>query len=310
MPTVENEVENNPYILEKLGEYEINDSDRAFIDHARRVFAGDLLAVILYGSTLYKTEQKRSGIIDYFVIIDRYDRLEKGRMPRLWAKVAPPLQYAVRLDETLPGRLPSAKYHVLSIGDLEKGAGPGAKDAYILGRFSKRTALLYTASAETSDRIAGVVRTATTEIIRRSVPYISPDSTLDDKIKQCLYFSYRGEIRIENYSKVEGIFENGRDYYRKVFGEVLANYFPLKTPEALPPPTSAEAAAFTKRCRRRAVLRWPIMMFTVEGWPDILLHKLERTHGVKIELTDRERKYPLLAGWKYFFRLKKQGKIN
>ena len=310
MPSANPENETVAYILDKLGEYENTDADRAFIAHARKVFADDLLAVVLYGSTLYKTERKRSGIIDYFVIIDSYRRLEKGGLPRLWAKLAPPLQYSVRLDDSLPGRLPSAKYHVLSMRDLERGAGPGAKDAYILGRFSKRTALLYSSSAGTSDRISSVVHSATAEIVRRSIPYISTECDLDDKIKQCLYFSYRAEIRIENFSKVEGIFENGREYYRKIFGEVLDRYFQGRAQDVLPPPTTAEAASFTKRCRRRGVLRWPVMMFTVDGWPDILLHKLERTHGEKIELTDQQRKHPLLAGWKHFSRLKREGKIR
>ena len=55
--------------------------------------------------------------------------------------------------------------------------------------------------------------------------------------------------------------------------------------------------------RLRARLRWPKNMFTVDNWLDYMIAKIERTQGIKIEMTSTERKFWYIFGWKYFVRL-------
>jgi len=57
------------FVIRKLEEYIPTDHDKDFTEYVKKVFQDDLLAVILYGSTLYASEKKRSGITDYFTIV-------------------------------------------------------------------------------------------------------------------------------------------------------------------------------------------------------------------------------------------------
>jgi len=50
--------------------------------------------------------------------------------------------------------------------------------------------------------------------------------------------------------------------------------------------------------------------FTFSGGLDYAVWKIERHSGVKIELTEAERKRPLLTGVKLFFRTLKQGGLR
>jgi hypothetical protein len=43
---------------------------------------------------------------------------------------------------------------------------------------------------------------------------------------------------------------------------------------------------------------------------DIILAKIERTKGIKLEVTPRQRKHPLIFAWPHLFRLMKAGAIG
>jgi hypothetical protein len=57
-------------------------------------------------------------------------------------------------------------------------------------------------------------------------------------------------------------------------------------------------------------VRWFKYMATLEGWTDLLLDKVERTQGLRVELTPLQRKYPYIFGWPHFFRLLRRGLIK
>src|SRR5690606_34136380 len=50
--------------------------------------------------------------------------------------------------------------------------------------------------------------------------------------------------------------------------------------------------------------------FTFNGGLDYAVAKIERHSGVKIELTEKERRHPLLTGARLFFNVRKRGGLN
>jgi hypothetical protein len=56
------------------------------------------------------------------------------------------------------------------------------------------------------------------------------------------------------------------------------------------------------RSKFRATLRWAKHMVTFEGWLDYILRKVRRHGGGEIELTERERRLPLLFLWPRLFK--------
>jgi hypothetical protein len=60
--------------------------------------------------------------------------------------------------------------------------------------------------------------------------------------------------------------------------------------------------AYFRRSMVRATVRWLKHTATFEGWLDYIVHKASRHSGEEIELTDRERRWPLLFLWARVFR--------
>jgi hypothetical protein len=54
---------------------------------------------------------------------------------------------------------------------------------------------------------------------------------------------------------------------------------------------------YFKRSKLRATLRWLKYMALYDDWQDYLLRKLERRSGVRVQLTERERRWPLIFLW-------------
>jgi hypothetical protein len=51
----------------------------------------------------------------------------------------------------------------------------------------------------------------------------------------------------------------------------------------------------------RATSRWAKYMFTFEGWLDYIARKIERRAGFKVEVSERERRWPLIFLWPKMF---------
>ena len=59
---------------------------------------------------------------------------------------------------------------------------------------------------------------------------------------------------------------------------------------------------YFRRSIVRATSRWLKHIVTFEGWLDYILRKANRHTGEPIELTDRERRWPLVFLWGRLFR--------
>jgi len=140
--------------------------------------------------------------------------------------------------------------------------------------------------------------------------------TLDELIRQLLRLSYLGETRVAEETKVDQLFAAEREYYRQLYGTLLAE-LGLSADGAgsyRQPPVPAAVRQKTerllRRSRRRGQLRWPKYMVTVDNWLEVAIDKIERHHGVRVELTDRERRWPLVFGWPKYFALKRKGVVK
>ena len=63
------------------------------------------------------------------------------------------------------------------------------------------------------------------------------------------------------------------------------------------------AKLFLLGSKVRATLRWIKYVVLYEDWLDYVVHKVERRRGVLVELTARERRWPLIFLWPKAFKL-------
>lgn len=271
--------------------------------------------ILLYGSCLSPSLRTETSTPDFFLVVNHYEDFYSKRSQALLNRWLPPNIYNLNL----PSPFGPSKYCVVDWNRLERETLGGAKDTYHVGRFSKRMAFLYTRSIEDKKRIIHISAEAIKTVIRFILPELPERFPLDALILEALRWSYRGEVRLEKEDRAENIFKAEPSFYREVYREALKelhvspqggdlwqNLYPERERKA----RARETERFLKRSRFRHVARWPKYIFSQENYLTILLEKLERTHNIRIELTDREKRYPLLFCWKHFFRVWRNGLIR
>ena len=298
------------------------------MEHFRSVFGDALLAVVFYGSCLTSSTRSATSFLDFYLIADTYADFHKKRIHASINRLMPPAVFYLELTGP-DGQKATCKYCVISLDDLEKATGKHARDLYHLGRFSKRIAVLYAQGESVVQRLVDVAFSAWDVLTPHALAATSSSFTLEDFAKSLLSLSYRGEVRLEQTDqKVAALYEAQKPFYDEVFRVVLDRYAAqhrdrFKVDDAVPQgtyllrrTTAYRAAglkklnAFLAKSRRRGKLRWPLMMFTVDNWVDILLAKLERTYGTRLELTPLERRFIIIFGWRHYFRLRREGKVK
>ena len=302
-----------------------------YVERFKEKFPNGLLGVVFYGSMLSETTSTGTSFPDFFLVVEDYKTFYRKAFHAFLNRTLPPNIYymnekAQSGEETF---LLKCKYNVISLTHLEKEIATSDKDLYHLGRFTKRVALLYGRDETVADRLACSIHAALLSLTPYALTRMSERFSAIEFGKALLRLSYEGEVRVEkNEEKVEKLYEACGDYYSRLF-PMLLDEFAKNRPdirlEVDSPANAMYRLAWTakmrsdaekstsrlmRRSRRRGMARWPKGILLVDNWVDILLDKVERTHGYKIELTPMERRFVLILGWKHFFRLLREGKIR
>ena len=230
--------------------------------------------------------------------------------------VLPPNVYYANLADGL-----RCKYCVMSVEQFEQETSTHAGDIHHLGRFSKRFALLYAGDEATREVVLRSALSAMLTLVPHALALLPEAFSLEEFIITELSLSYLGEQRVAEPDKVEKLFLAARDHYLEVYPRVLALHQRRHgTPRAdgdggyLQSPSShgqrARTDRFLRISRYRGVLRWPKYMVTVDDWLQYILDKLERYQGIRLELSERERRHPVLFGWHYFLEMRRRGVLS
>ncbi|MBW2315094.1 MAG: hypothetical protein JRH10_12950 [Deltaproteobacteria bacterium] len=294
----------------------------AFAAELRRRHGDAVMAVLFYGSCLRK--QTTEGVLDFYVIVDDYRSGYESRALALANAVLPPNVFFcewLRGDEPL-----RAKYAVLSARDFRRAASPRSIDCRVWARFSQPAALAFVRDEDARREVAEVATSSCLTFTgrawaARSGEEASRPFTAEALVREGFRETYRAELRTERDDTIQQIFEAQPNRYREMTTLALRTLadrgeFTLKeTPEGF------EAHA-PKGRRRRARLAWqarrPLAKalaiasllktaFTFGDWVPYVVWKVERHTAVKIELTERQRRHPLVFAWPVVFRLLREG---
>jgi hypothetical protein len=275
-------------------------------------------SVVFFGSRKTKARPDAYSAYDLFVVLSAYTPFyrslrEKGRLrhrPAVGAALnawLPPNQ--VSIPVTLEdGTRVLAKCAVVGEAALRRGTSPARKDHFIAGRLFQPTELLYAAGPEAEEAVLGALVSAhalTYEWVR---PWLPPRFAVADYCRALLRVSYAGEIRPEPEGRAEALWRAQEDYLRPVYTlllEALREDGLLRELEpgvfALARPATGgerfRARLYFQRSLVRATARWAKYVVTFEDWLEFLLRKARRHSGQQIELTERERRLPLIFLW-------------
>jgi hypothetical protein len=286
-------------------------------------------SVLFYGSCLRKTTHE--GVLDFYVVIDGYRSFYGlGWFATANAALPPNVFYLESQAILEEGASPvpvRCKYAVLSTAAFKRLTSPRAFHPYIWARFAQ-PALIAWARDDDARRVAETsVANAVRTFVKRLSPFLPADESVSfvELWQDAFRRTYRTEFRSESSDRGNGL--HAADPERYAAATTLA----LKV-------LQQDGVIHSLNCRAdsydfkqspakafAAKLRWQITRPIAKGisiirllktattfgdWLPYALWKLERHSGIRPELTDRQRKHPLIFAWPVILRLITKGALR
>ena len=288
------------------------------VESLKQRHGGCVASVLFYGSCL-RSGDPYDGLVDLYLIVDRYRCANSGWIKAAWNWLLPPNVFYAEFPHD--GRMVRCKYAILSLADLEKGTSPRWFHSYLWGRFSQPVAVAWCRDTAARDVVENSLARSVITFLNRVLPSLPPQGSIESLWSNGLQLSYRAELRVESSARSRELFEANEIYYQQVtrLSATLLDY-PLNISTS-----SAEIDYLAQiPASRRLISRfgWKIRtlqgkflslarlikaLFTFDGGLDYIAWKLERHSGVHIEIPDRVRRYPLIFIWGLFLDLYRRG---
>ncbi len=277
-------------------------------------------AILFYGSCLRK--QTSDGVFDFYVLVDRYSQTYDSRLLALANALLPPNVFYIETD--LKGERLRAKYAVLSCEDFEAAVNPDCIHPYIWARFSQ-PALLVHARDDTARAVAirAAAKAVVTLVMRLGV--FLPSSrgiqrfSLSALWQEAFHRTYGAERRAEAQDTIQGIYLSAAPRYDAAATAAIEYLEAMGWYKSVSPRGDRSFEVMLPEWRRLlGILRWqctrPIARalalmrllktaFTFGDWVPYAIWKMERHTGEKIEISDRQRRHPLIFGWPVIWRV-------
>lgn len=227
------------------------------------------------------------------------------------SRILPPTQLSLRFDP--PGL--HVKGSVIDARAFVRATGPGRRDHFCIGRLFQPTLLLHARDASARETMLAALVSALRETWGWVRPWLPPAVDADAYGRAALSTSMRWELRPEPKGRADQLWEAQRALQAPVLESLLLELAAQGelAPVAGRPGTWSVVRPATRfeRFRRstyfrlsivRATVRWLKHMVSFEGWLEYIVQKASRHSGQSIELTERERRFPLLFLWGRVYR--------
>lgn len=271
-------------------------------------------AVIGYGSWMSDALRGPVSFPDLYLVVESSSRFHRSAFHALMNAALPPNVYFLWREEEGRREI-RGKYNVIGAPELERECGPGMRDLYNAGRLTKRVWLAWTRDDATTQWLARQIVRAHLSLTPIALALVRREFGVADFSRELLGLSYRAEARLEGWEKVRALYAAHEAHYRALHPLLLAAYAEatgLIRPagEGFRKESPSEWAAIARSSRRllrrsrlRGYLRWPRIMLTEPHLLDLAANEAERKAGVRIRVTPRLRRHPLLFGLPEFLRV-------
>ena len=291
---------------------------KALSDKLLAIYGKAVEAILFYGSCL-RTGDDRGGLVDLYVIVDRYRSAESRRFLAALNKLLPPNVFY--LEVPFENRIVRAKYALLSFTDFKQGTSRRWFHSYIWGRFAQPVGLLYARNDRMLHQVHAALAQAVLTFITQVLPRVSSPFTAHDLWRTGLELSYRAELRAERPEKLVRLLEASPNYYEQItrFAMAAVSYevdtnagvesvwYTLELPQHLRMKSRLDWLVRRWQGKVLSVLRLLKGLLTFRGGVDYILWKIERHSGVKVEVPLRLKRYRLLATCVIFWKLYRRG---
>jgi hypothetical protein len=283
---------------------------------AREIAAihGDtVLGVLFYGSCL--RQQTDEGVLDFWVIVDDYGEAYRNPLHTLANHLAPPNVFYLEREHA--GVTLRTKYGVISRAAFDRGTSLDAWQPYVWARFAQPARLLACRDERARAFFEERVAQSIVAMVGRLVCFLPGRGgllrfSLAAFWGEAFRRTYASERRPEAEESIQALYLANAARYDEVASlamQHLAEQGHFASATAHPRSFSIGLSA---SAQTRGRLRWRLMhafarglglirlaktAFTFGDWVPYVLWKLERHTGRRIELSERQRRHPLIFAW-------------
>jgi hypothetical protein len=283
-------------------------------NRVRNLAPGAVRAVVGYGSWYLAGLRKDASFADAFLVVDDYARFHTRPFHAWMNRALPPNVYFLWSDGENHREI-RGKYNVISAADVERECGFDLRDVYNAGRWTKPLWIAWVRDDATRSWLLARIVDALCTLTPVALGLCPERFSIDLFSLELLGLSYRGEARLEGWERVRELHAVHPEYYAELHRGLL-EAFAEATGRIAPAGTGfakhghAEWAGITRashrlvrRSRRRGYLRWPRIILTEPNLADLAANEAERKAGVRVHVTPRLRRHPLLYGLPEFLRV-------
>lgn len=290
---------------------------RALAEHLARQGGERPVAVLFYGSNLRTRDL--AGVIDFYLLVDslpgwygarRWAALSNGALP-------PNVAY---LEWPHQGRTLRTKFAVLSLAQFRRGVAGAGIDTTLWARFAQPAALVWTRDAAAQQAAEQAVAQAVTTAARWAASLGPVQAGATAYWDGLFARTYAAELRVETAQRASSIVAHAEARYAQLLPlawQAGGLGHEIRRGELRPQLSAAERRAAERAWAWRARLGKPLNLlrlikgaWTFEGGADYLVWKVERHSGVRVELTDWQRRHPVLSAPRMLWKLRRKGVIR
>ena len=288
----------------------------------QRRHAGAVDAVLFYGSCL-RTQQTAEAVLDFYVLVRSYRSCYDRPLLRWLNALLPPNVFYIEIGQGT--RTLRAKYAVISTADFEAATTPAVVPAIIWARFCQPTRLVFARSEEVQGRVIHAATQAALTFLSRVIPFFARNNFtrsfhLADLWQRGFRETYRTELRTERPETIRALYAASPERYDHV-ARLGLQYLEQQGRCVCREKGGQWSVAMPRRTRWTGRVSWAVRAtgakclyavrlfktaLTFDDWLPYVLWKLGRHSGVWVELSERQRRYPLLFGWPVLFKLLRQ----
>jgi hypothetical protein len=285
--------------------------------------AGESLrALVFFGSR--RTGAARADAFsahDVIAVVSRYGAFYRaaraagltGKRPGLLAlvsRVLPPTQVSLRFgEESL-----HVKASVIEERALVRETSPSRRDHFCAGRLFQPAVLLFARDAAARETILACLVSAVRETWSWARPWLPASFSAAGYGLSALETSLHYEVRPEPAGRAEQLWVAQRELQQPVLDSLLRELASRGELAAAGPPGAWSARRPVGRLERlrlsgyfrlsmaRTTARWLKHIVSFDGWLDYIVRKASRHSGQELQLSERERRFPLLLLWGRVFR--------
>ena len=295
-----------------LDDGQLPDGIDCLVERLQARYDQSLRAIVLYGSCRRKADAA-DGLVDLLVVVDSYRQAFGTGLLALLNWILPPNVFYLEVRDR--ERVLRCKYAVISQNQFRRRCA-SRSDHYFWARFCQPVRLAFERD-QAGDSVAEARARALRSFAARVAPLISTPIPPLHFWYQALALTYRCELRPEPAGNARTLIDSDPDFWTRVTA-LLAD-----EPNSPIQVQSQGLIGVSGSIQRMATrVNWQLRRIsgklfnlarlfkaagTFTNGIDYLVWKVERHSGVRVEPTERMRKYPRLAAWGLAWRMWREG---